>query len=72
MPTHSAYGDGSEIPEDVIQHIRDVSWQCAVGFQMERGADKKENECSEREFFNLVKKRIRTWSTGNSTSRTIL
>ncbi len=37
MPTHSYYGDGSEIPDDVIQHIRDVSWQCAVGFQMEKG-----------------------------------
>ena len=37
MPTHSYYGDGSDIPADVIQHIRDVSWQCAVGFQMQRG-----------------------------------
>ncbi len=37
MPTHSYYGDGSEIPDDVIQHIRDVSWQCAIGFQMELG-----------------------------------
>ena len=37
MPTHSFYGDGFDIPADVLQHIRDVSWQCAVGFQMQRG-----------------------------------
>lgn len=36
FPTHSLYGDGSEIPEDVIQHIRDVMWTTAVGFQMQR------------------------------------
>ncbi|CAH1783493.1 unnamed protein product [Owenia fusiformis] len=34
FPTHSAYGDGSPIPESVVQHIRDVSWEVAVGTQM--------------------------------------
>ena len=36
FPTHAQYGDGSEIPEDVIQHIRNVMWTVAVGFQMQR------------------------------------
>lgn len=27
----------TEIPEEVIQHIRDVSWNAAVGFQMQQG-----------------------------------
>ncbi|CAH1785427.1 unnamed protein product [Owenia fusiformis] len=35
-PTHSYYGDGTEIEDDVIQHIRDISWKCAVGFQMKK------------------------------------
>lgn len=37
FPTHSYYGDMTEIPEEVIQHIRDVSWNAAVGFQMQQG-----------------------------------
>lgn len=36
FPTHSYYGDGSEIPENIIQHIRDVMWSVAVGFQMQK------------------------------------
>ncbi|XP_077985163.1 dapdiamide synthesis protein DdaC-like [Glandiceps talaboti] len=35
-PYHSTYGDGSEIEPEVIQHIRDVLWQTAVGFQMQK------------------------------------
>lgn len=37
FPTHSLYGDGSEIPEEYVQHIREVSWQVAVGFQLQKG-----------------------------------
>ncbi len=37
FPTHSYYGDGSDIPDNVIQHIRDVMWKSAVGFQMQKG-----------------------------------
>ncbi|CAH1233716.1 Hypp812 [Branchiostoma lanceolatum] len=33
-PFNSQYGDGSEIEPEVLQHIRDVTWQSAVGFQM--------------------------------------
>ena len=35
-PGHTCYGDGSEIEPEVIQHIRDVHWQEAVGFQMQK------------------------------------
>ena len=33
----SYYGDGSEIEPEVLQHIRAVSWQCAVGFRWRSG-----------------------------------
>ncbi|XP_066267444.1 dapdiamide synthesis protein DdaC-like [Branchiostoma lanceolatum] len=33
-PFHTYYGDGSDIEPEVLQHIRDVTWQVAVGFQM--------------------------------------
>ncbi|XP_078682137.1 dapdiamide synthesis protein DdaC-like isoform X2 [Branchiostoma floridae x Branchiostoma belcheri] len=35
-PFHTYYGDGSDIEPEVLQHIRDVTWQVAVGFQMKR------------------------------------
>ncbi|XP_078694487.1 dapdiamide synthesis protein DdaC-like isoform X1 [Branchiostoma floridae x Branchiostoma belcheri] len=35
-PFNSQYGDGSDIEPEVLQHIRDVTWQAAVGFQMKR------------------------------------
>ena len=31
-PTHTLYGDGSEIEPEVIQHIRATGWRNAVGF----------------------------------------
>jgi phosphoribosylformylglycinamidine (FGAM) synthase-like enzyme len=31
-PTHTTYGDGTEIEPEVIQHIRKIDWQCTVGF----------------------------------------
>ena len=34
---HTRYGDGSEIEPAVLQHIRAVSWSCAVGFQWQQG-----------------------------------
>ena len=36
-PGHTYYGDGSEIEPEVIQHIRTISWECAVGFQWRNG-----------------------------------
>ncbi|XP_035686982.1 dapdiamide synthesis protein DdaC-like [Branchiostoma floridae] len=36
-PFHTYYGDGSDIPLDVLQHIRDVCWQVSVGFQLQKG-----------------------------------
>ena len=36
-PGHTKYGDGSEIEPAVLQHIRAVSWSCAVGFQWQQG-----------------------------------
>ncbi|XP_078598384.1 dapdiamide synthesis protein DdaC-like [Branchiostoma floridae x Branchiostoma japonicum] len=33
---NTQYGDGSEIEPEVLQHIRDVTWQAAVGFQLQR------------------------------------
>ncbi|XP_077977692.1 dapdiamide synthesis protein DdaC-like [Glandiceps talaboti] len=35
-PYHTFYGDGSEIEPEVLQHIRDVIWQVAVGFCMQK------------------------------------
>ena len=31
------YGDGSTIEPEVIQHLRAVSWSCAVGFRWRKG-----------------------------------
>ena len=31
-PTHTTYGDGSEIDPKVIEHIRATGWRNAVGF----------------------------------------
>lgn len=31
-PTHTTYGDGSEIDSEVIEHIRATGWRNAVGF----------------------------------------
>ncbi|XP_066299126.1 dapdiamide synthesis protein DdaC-like [Branchiostoma lanceolatum] len=36
-PTNTFYGDGTDIETEVLQHIRDVTWQLAVGFQMKKG-----------------------------------
>lgn len=36
-PTNTYYGDGSEIEPEVIQHLRAVSWSCAVGFRWRKG-----------------------------------
>ena len=30
------YGDGSELEPEVLQHIRNVSWKAAVGFQLRK------------------------------------
>ncbi|XP_078696817.1 dapdiamide synthesis protein DdaC-like isoform X2 [Branchiostoma floridae x Branchiostoma belcheri] len=35
-PYNTYYGDGSDIEPEVLQHIRDVIWQVAVGFQMQK------------------------------------
>jgi len=35
-PAHSTYGDGSPIELDVLQHIREVKWQCSVGIQLKK------------------------------------
>jgi hypothetical protein len=37
FPTHCYFGDMTDIPEEYIQHIREVSWNVAVGFQMQQG-----------------------------------
>ena len=37
FPFHTHYGDGSEIEPEVLQHIRETSWACAVGFKWKRG-----------------------------------
>ncbi|XP_070568562.1 dapdiamide synthesis protein DdaC-like [Ptychodera flava] len=34
---HVYYGDGSEVEEEALQHIREVLWELSVGFQMQRG-----------------------------------
>jgi alpha-ketoglutarate-dependent taurine dioxygenase len=36
-PTHTTYGDGTEIEPEVIQHIRDTNWSTAVGFEWQDG-----------------------------------
>ncbi|XP_070569219.1 dapdiamide synthesis protein DdaC-like isoform X1 [Ptychodera flava] len=36
-PIHTYYGDGSDVEEEVLQHIREVLWEESVGFQMQRG-----------------------------------
>ncbi|XP_077980263.1 dapdiamide synthesis protein DdaC-like [Glandiceps talaboti] len=36
-PFHTYYGDGTEIDIGTIQHIRDVIWQVAIGYQPQRG-----------------------------------
>ena len=36
-PINTYYGDGSEIEPEVLQHVRAVSWSCAVGFQWRKG-----------------------------------
>lgn len=35
-PSHSTYGDGTDIELEVIQHIRAIKWQCSVGVQWEK------------------------------------
>ena len=37
FPAHCYYGDGSDIEVEVVQHIRAISWTCAVGFQWRSG-----------------------------------
>jgi len=42
LPSHhysyqTYYGDGSEIEPAVLQHIRAVTWSCAVGFRWQNG-----------------------------------
>ena len=36
-PTHTTYGDGSEIDPEVIEHIRATGWKNAVGFPWRKG-----------------------------------
>ena len=36
-PCHTYYGDGSDIEPEVLQHVRAVSWSCAVGFRWKKG-----------------------------------
>ncbi|XP_078657366.1 dapdiamide synthesis protein DdaC-like [Branchiostoma floridae x Branchiostoma belcheri] len=36
-PQHTYYGDGTDIEQDVLQHIRDTIWQVAAGFQLQKG-----------------------------------
>ncbi|XP_019616230.1 PREDICTED: uncharacterized protein LOC109463803 [Branchiostoma belcheri] len=36
-PQHTYYGDGTDIEQDVLQHIRDTIWQVAMGFQVQKG-----------------------------------
>ena len=42
LPSHqyayqTYYGDGSEVEPAVLQHIRAVTWSCAVGFRWQNG-----------------------------------
>ncbi|XP_077977805.1 dapdiamide synthesis protein DdaC-like [Glandiceps talaboti] len=36
-PFHSYYGDGSELEEETVQHVRNVLWNVAVGCQLQKG-----------------------------------
>ncbi|XP_077977252.1 dapdiamide synthesis protein DdaC-like [Glandiceps talaboti] len=36
-PKHCYYGDGGDVEEETLQHIRNALWSVAVGFQMQRG-----------------------------------
>jgi len=36
-PFHSAYGDGDEIEEEVMQKIRKINWDCSKGIRYEPG-----------------------------------
>ncbi|XP_031566581.1 uncharacterized protein LOC116301636 [Actinia tenebrosa] len=35
-PTHTTYGDGTEIEPEVLQYIREIGWKCTVGFEWEK------------------------------------
>ncbi|XP_077977822.1 dapdiamide synthesis protein DdaC-like [Glandiceps talaboti] len=35
-PSHCYYGDGSDIEEETLQHVRNVMWNAAVGFQLQK------------------------------------
>ncbi|XP_077988161.1 dapdiamide synthesis protein DdaC-like [Glandiceps talaboti] len=37
FPAHCYYGDGSEVEEETLQHVRNVTWNAAVGFQLQKG-----------------------------------
>lgn len=37
LPSHTYYGDGSEIEPAVLQHIVASEWSCAVGFKWRKG-----------------------------------
>ncbi len=36
-PFHTQYGDGSEFAPDVIAHVREAIWRCAVAFAWQQG-----------------------------------
>ncbi|CAH1243664.1 Hypp7136 [Branchiostoma lanceolatum] len=36
-PQHTYYGDGSDIEQGVLQHIRESIWQVTMGFQLQKG-----------------------------------
>ena len=36
-PSHTFYGDGSDIEPAVIQHLLATAWSCAVGFKWRKG-----------------------------------
>ena len=36
-PFHTRYGDGTEIPREVITYLRDMMWSLAVGFDWQVG-----------------------------------
>ncbi|XP_031566579.1 uncharacterized protein LOC116301635 [Actinia tenebrosa] len=35
-PTHTTYGDGTDLEPEMLQHIRAIKWQCSVGVQWKR------------------------------------
>jgi len=37
LPRHVYYGDGSEIPDSVMEHVGEVYEKCAVRFQWQKG-----------------------------------